>query len=658
MDPFTRRDAAARVGVVIVQTSDGEHGGRLTVNEEANSVDYTREGDEKMSFVFDAVTNQHNIQRLYPELLRPLCELVCSGYHGAVLVGGTLRSGKEKLLQTQSVMKQLVTGLFNEITKINTGEMFTTASFIQFYPDDSAVDLLDKEGQGLKPRTHPAFGAYVEGVCEVAVETLEETLSLYEEGRETLSANSGPLVGRCSSLFSVNVERRLQGEEAAEQQYCHGTLRVFDLAGGARKGDLNGVSTLVKVLESHKTADDRLLPFLLADTLTGSCSNVLLYCVQPQGEIITVSDLLDEETYHALALAQRVRGLVTHMVPSRWCPQRTTQEIRERIQELQTRMVSQAENDEEDIRKFEMLIQHLQIVKNQDWAKKKIQSREIWERKKRLKEQQSKVEKLSHNDDIQGATERLKQLQTQLRVQIEAHIREGKVSVDTSQERLSHIQKLREAIKEEETRLKTASSDSEQPGNQTNQAEDGFTQMSEVEVEYSKAQSRRQMLMEDHRALIQKELDKMERELGEEKADGLEGRLLRMNMERQVLVLQLEALRREKLEAEKDLEAQHRRHIQELHTLREEGLQVFRVYRQVFEEQKEMLEDRYRSLLQDAIQDAVYLSAKNRQLQAESKRLHAVLAELRDTISARADPGGWRDDDHSSSKKEEDSDRR
>lgn len=41
--------------------------------------------------------------------------------------------------------------------------------------------------------------------------------------------------------------------------------------------------------------------------------------------------------------------------------------------------------------------------------------------------------------------------------------------------------------------------------------------MSEVEVEYLKAQSRRQMLMEDHRALIQKELDKMERELGEEK---------------------------------------------------------------------------------------------------------------------------------------------
>lgn len=26
--------------------ADGEHGGRLTVNEEANSVDYTREGNE------------------------------------------------------------------------------------------------------------------------------------------------------------------------------------------------------------------------------------------------------------------------------------------------------------------------------------------------------------------------------------------------------------------------------------------------------------------------------------------------------------------------------------------------------------------------------------------------------------------------------------
>ncbi|XP_048884228.1 kinesin-like protein unc-104 [Brienomyrus brachyistius] len=658
MDPCTRRDAVARVGVVIVQVSDGEHRGKLTVNEEANSVDYTREGNEKMSFVFDAVTNQHSIQRLYPELLQPLCELVCSGYHGAVLVGGTLRSGKEKLLQTQSVITQLLNGLFNEITKINTGEMFTTASFIQFYPDDSAVDLLNPEGRGLKPRTHPAFGPYVEGVCEVAVESLEEILSLYEEGRETLSANSGALVGRCSSLFSVNVERRLQGDEAAEQQYQHSTLRVFDLAGGARKGDLNGVSTLVKVMEhieSHTTADDKLLPLILADTLTGSCANVLLYCVQPQ-------DLLDEETSHALALAQHVRGLVTHMVPSRWCPQRATQEIRERIQELQTRMVSQAENEEEDIRKLETLIQHLQVAKNQDWVKKRIQSREIWEKRKSLKEQQSNVAMLNHNADIQGSTERLKQLQTQLRVQIEAHIKDGKVSVDKSQERLGHIQKLREAIKEEEARLKAANGDSEQPGSQTNQAEDGSTQMSEVEVEYSKAQGRRQMLMEDHRAMIQKELDKMERELGEEKADGLEERLLRMNMERQVLVLQLEALRREKLEAEKDLEAQHRRHTQELHTLREEGLQVFRVYRQVFEEQKEMLEDRYRSLLQDAIQDAVYLSAKSQQLQTENKRLHAVLAELRDTISARADPAGWRGHGRSGgarpSKKEEESDRR
>lgn len=59
---------------------------------------------------------------------------------------------------------------------------------------------------------------------------------------------------------------------------------------------------------------------------------------------------------------------------------------------------------------------------------------------KRLKEQQSKVEMMSHNADIQGATERLKQLQAQLRVQIEAHIRGNLENLESKQARFfSHV---------------------------------------------------------------------------------------------------------------------------------------------------------------------------------------------------------------------------
>lgn len=50
-------------------------------------------------------------------------------------------------------------------------------------------------------------------------------------------------------------------------------------------------------------------------------------------------------------------------------------------------------------------------------------------------------------------------------------------------------------------------------------------------------------------------------------------------------------------------------------------LQVFRTFRQVLEEQKQLSEGRYRTLLLEAIQDAVYLSSQNQQLQADNVQL-------------------------------------
>lgn len=50
--------------------------------------------------------------------------------------------------------------------------------------------------------------------------------------------------------------------------------------------------------------------------------------------------------------------------------------------------------------------------------------------------------------------------------------------------------------------------------------------------------------------------------------------MLVLTRERQVLVLQIEALRAEAQQAEKDLQDQYERHRAELHCLREESLQV------------------------------------------------------------------------------------
>lgn len=49
--------------------------------------------------------------------------------------------------------------------------------------------------------------------------------------------------------------------------------------------------------------------------------------------------------------------------------------------------------------------------------------------------------------------------------------------------------------------------------------------------------------------------------------------------------------------------------------------QTFRNYREVFEEQKVALEQRYRSLLEDAVQDAIFLSSRNSDLELENQGL-------------------------------------
>lgn len=50
--------------------------------------------------------------------------------------------------------------------------------------------------------------------------------------------------------------------------------------------------------------------------------------------------------------------------------------------------------------------------------------------------------------------------------------------------------------------------------------------------------------------------------------------------------------------------------------------QTFRNYREMFEEQKVVLEQRYRQLLEDSIQDAIFLSSRNNELKEESQILH------------------------------------
>ncbi|XP_032384016.1 kinesin-like protein KIN-4B [Etheostoma spectabile] len=497
-------------------------------------------------------------------------------------------------------------------------ELFISVSYLQFYPDGSAVDLLSSKAdrQTLKLVAHDILGNLVGGLSEVCVCSAEEAYALYETCSERLKANAGSISSRCSGLFSVTVEQKLHPEEV-ESEVCRSRLQLFRLAGGASRTDLRGVSPLVKVVEQTpcEATSDKILSFLLNDALTGNSRTTLIYCIQPRG-------LLDDETPSALALAQKVRNLVTKATVNRWCPRATVQKIRNDIVDLRTEMMSEGESDVHNTFRLAELTQNLQIVKNQCWEKRREESKKI----KGITQSCWTPNSSLHSSDHREGTDTMKYLQAQLKQEMEEHIREGKGNVEKVQERVARIQQLREALREETLKNGAATEKSD------------LCQQSQLE--YSKALERRRRLKEDHRRLIQEEVEKMERDLAQEQlpTEGPQRELLVLTRERQVLVLQIEALRAEAQQAERDLQNQYHKHQTELHCVREESLQVFRVFHQVSEEQRRMSEGRYRCVLLEAVQDAIYLSAHNQELQADNKQLRKALGELKDILAVRGDP--------------------
>ncbi|XP_040904848.1 osmotic avoidance abnormal protein 3 isoform X2 [Toxotes jaculatrix] len=612
--PVCEGAEAVRVGVVLTTVPEGKD--CVVISEDGHGVNYTSgKTKEAKSFSFDQVVNVDNIQSFHPELLQPLTESISSGYNGALLTCG---ASTEKIctLIDHSIIKQLLANLFSRMLSHEKEELFISVSFLQFYPDGSAVDLLSPNRQTLKLVQHPVLGSLVGGLCEVCVGSEEEAYALYETCREKLKAKAGSISNRCSSLFSVAVEWKLHPEEV-ESEVCRSRLQLFSLAGGASRTDLRGVNPLVTVVDQIPCGDtttDKLLPFLLQEALTGNSRTVLIYCITPQG-------LLDDEAPSALALAQKVRSLETKATVGRWCPRATEQEIRDGIMHLQNVMKSQGDSEVNTYRLAE-LTQNLQVVKNQSWEKRREES-------KKIKGKTQSCRTLNdnwHSGDHRESTDAMKYLQDQLKQEMEKHIREGKGNVEKVQERVARIQQLKEALREETLKNSTVTEKSEL--------------CQQCQLEYNKAKERRRQLKEDHGRLIQEEVEKMERDLAQDQlpTEGPQRELLVLTRERQVLVLQIEALRTEALQAERDLQDQYQRHQTELHCLREESLQVFRVFRQVSEEQRKMSEGRYRSVLLEAVQDAVYLSAQNQQLQADNKQLLKAVGELKDALAARSDP--------------------
>ncbi|XP_028315924.1 kinesin-like protein KIF17 [Gouania willdenowi] len=384
-------------------------------------LDYTAGKDEGIkSFSFDYAAVVDDIEILYQKLLQPLTEFISTGYNVALLLCGA-SSEPISSLTDHSLIRQLLRSLFSCVKSQEKEELFTSVSCLQFHPDDIEVDVLSLNKQPLQLVKHPALGCIVAGLCEVSVCSAEEAYTVYETCWKTMKNPAG-CIYRWNSLFSINVERKLNPPEP-ESVVCRSTLQLFNLAGGASRADLTGVNPLVKLLDQKPkpagTSCLNLHQSLLKEALTGNSKTVLIYCIDPQ----------DDETLCALELTQRVRALTTKASVGRWSPGVAEREIRDRIRDLRSEMMSQG-GDENFVYRLSELTQYLQIVKNHSWEKRREESEKIKDKMKNLTSVNGNQQFSEGPHKDQSETDTIRYLQDQLRQEMEEHIKEGKGNVE------------------------------------------------------------------------------------------------------------------------------------------------------------------------------------------------------------------------------------
>lgn len=584
----------------------------LVVNEDSNRlifINKANKGVEEGCFTFDGVFSLDTGQeKLFFEKLQTLLAMVPLGYSLSLLVCEADCYGPQA--QLQGFVQKVIEAVLQETSPpTDSAQYLQTISFVQIYTDGMAQDLLKPRSQALQVMDIPPLGLVVEEATEIVVSDSQAATQCYLQGMSLLQGLKKSFQTQekaiCGNLLTVTMEKKEDG-----QGLQRATVRIFEFCGGDEQPSTDPFLPLFWASSTMPLpAEAGFLPWILKHLLQENALTFLLLC-------LTLPDASGEEILSALTLAEKVRGVAKRVAPTHWDPIQETQRRRAAIGALRSQLFSSTQQEQDKmISQLGKALKELQVLRSQRWEKKKETSAAY-----EVKEDTDPEARSQFPSDKNGGNE--------LENELGSHMSQDETQQDkeiSEDDSSSKVHPGQVDVHEGATEkiLFTSATSRASDLNGTNQAPSPHEvdhQHQDTKERFSLAKARRQCLQEQHRLLIQQELLKMEEELtGQEKLPPDQQETLRWQKERALLTLRLEALQREQMEAEKDLEELYQEHRQEVEAQKQHILQVFQAYRTHAEEQMSALERKYRKLLQESLQDAIILSSQNQQLRAQKQ---------------------------------------
>ncbi|XP_047126067.1 kinesin-2b isoform X1 [Hydra vulgaris] len=632
---------------------------------------------------------------IFKDLAEPLLRKALDGYNISVIAFGQHDSGKSHTINGTLEDPGLISRASETIFKViedasNVKDYFLMVSMLEV-GDSFLYDLINPSGIDLKVRHHPQLGLYVDDIAEVVVQTNDDVIRLCDQGlriRKLTTDINGS--ARTTTVFSIYIEQRAKG--GSQFKSTKSTISFIELAGSEHTSksedapfiskSLNSLRNVVMTLKQGTKVvpyEESKLTKLLQVAFGGNGYTVFIGHVSP-------SDGDFSETFATLQFMSHVKSVQN--IPKRNQTDYTMviKGLREEISKLRERlsintgkMVDTPNND--DVSRMEELIKDLQLAKMQTWEEKQRMSEMFLEErkhhlsskgildwvldsmKKGSKDVQSKLANLQKDKErlmieykeVRNVADALKD-QLQLMITEYTKLNEaGNGNSKDGKQKVAEIQEMKEKLRQENETLKKIKQNlKEIQDKQKLEKEEAKNQAASLkgnfELRFKLEAENRENMEKENQATLADEIDRVKMETENEKAElkmkssgqklitaddllKVEMELLDLKAEKSTMAVKLRSIESEKRQLKIDIDEMFKRQKEELEIQQLQHFQTFRNYREAFEEQKGMLEQRYRALLEDSIQDAVYLSSRNQELVDENQTLKQEIAELKDKIS-------------------------